>query len=180
MQFCSQCGRPVSLQVPEGDNIPRYCCDSCGVIHYQNPRLVVGCVPEWEDRILICRRAIEPRLGYWTLPAGFMENGESTADAAARETLEEACADVEILEPVSMIDVPHIHQVHLLFRGRMRSGSHASGAESLDTRLVRPDEIPWQELAFPTIHFTLERYLADRERGQGFGFHRHRVEGLPW
>lgn len=180
MRFCSQCGDPVALKVPDGDNIPRYCCAHCGFIHYQNPRLVVGCVPEWEDRILICRRAIEPRLGYWTLPAGFMENGESTAEAAARETLEEACAEVEILEPLSMIDVPHIHQVHLLFRGRMRSADHASGAESLDTRLVEPDDIPWEKLAFPTIHFTLQRYLADRQRGGDYGLHRHTVEGLPW
>jgi ADP-ribose pyrophosphatase YjhB (NUDIX family) len=170
MLYCSQCGAPVSVQTPPGDHLPRHVCSRCGTIHYQNPKLVVGCVVEWEDRILLCRRAIEPRHGLWTLPAGFMENSETTAQAAARETWEEACARVELGPLFSLVDVPHISQVHLFYRGRLLGGVHAPGAESLETALYAEEEIPWAELAFRSVTFTLRAYLADRRSGS-FGMH---------
>lgn len=170
MKFCSHCGREVSLITPPGDHLPRFVCTACGSIHYQNPKLVTGCVAEWQGRILICKRAIEPRLGFWTLPAGFMENGETTAAAAARETAEEALAEAVDLHPFALVNVPHVDQVHLMFRAVLKDGRHAPGPESLETRLVDEQDIPWEEIAFPSIRFTLERYLADRRQGH-FGFH---------
>ncbi len=166
MNFCSNCGAAVEVQVPAGDDRPRHVCSSCRTIHYQNPKIVTGCIPEWEDRILLCRRAIEPRCGYWTLPAGFMENGESTQDGAVRETWEEASARVEIGALFSLFNLPHIDQVYLLFRGRLQGLDFGPGAESLETRLVSEAEIPWDEIAFPTIHKTLELYFRDRAEGR--------------
>jgi ADP-ribose pyrophosphatase YjhB (NUDIX family) len=165
MNFCSHCGARVELRVPSGDHLPRHVCEACGTIHYQNPRLVVGCVPELDGRILICKRAIEPRLGYWTVPAGFMENGETLQQAAARESYEEALADVEIGSLLSIAHVIHAHQVHVFFRAKLRSGSFGPGAESLEVKLVTAEEIPWSEIAFPSTEFTLRRFLADREAG---------------
>ncbi len=165
MNYCSQCGAPVGHRIPEGDNRHRYVCETCGTIHYQNPRMVVGCLPEWEGRVLLCRRAIEPRLGLWTVPAGFMENGETTAEGAARETLEEAGARVEILDLYSMVSLPEIDQVYLLFRARLLDLDFAPGEESLETRLFRESEIPWQQLAFRTVDMTLRQYFEDARRG---------------
>jgi len=165
MNFCSHCGTLVRLEVPAGDNRPRYVCPNCGAIHYQNPKMVVGCIPEWEDKILLCRRAIEPKHGLWTLPAGFMENGETTAEGAARETLEEAGARVEILNLYSMISLPDINQVYLVFRAKLLHLDFVPGEESLEAGLFAESEIPWDQLAFRTIHHTLERYYADR-RGE--------------
>ena len=119
MKFCPNCAAPITTRVPPGDALPRHLCDACGSIHYQNPKMVVGCVPEWEGRVLLCRRAIEPRYGYWTLPAGFMENGESVGEGAARETLEEAGARVELTAPFSMVSVPYVNQIHLFYRARL-------------------------------------------------------------
>jgi ADP-ribose pyrophosphatase YjhB (NUDIX family) len=170
MKFCSECAHPVSVLIPEGDSLPRFVCEQCGRIHYRNPLLVVGCVPEWDDRILLCRRAIEPRHGYWTVPAGFLENDETTREGAARETLEEACATVEIGSALSMTHVVHVNQVHLMYRGRLTDGRFAAGEESLETALFTRDEIPWDELAFPSVRFCLERYYADLDRGVE-GFH---------
>ena len=170
IQYCNHCGAGVTFSVPPGDSLPRHVCDACGHIHYENPRLVVGCVVEWEDRILLCRRAIEPRLGFWTLPAGFMENGETTAQAAIRETHEEAGARVLIDAPFAMISIAHINQVHLFYRGRMSSPHFAAGVESLEVDLYHPDQIPWRELAFRSVTLCLERYFADRAKGV-FGFH---------
>lgn len=166
MNYCSQCGSPVSLRIPEGDNLPRFVCDKCGVIHYQNPKIVAGSIPEWEDRILLCRRAIEPRYGLWTLPAGFMENNETTAQAALRETMEEANADVEIVNLYALFNIPHISQVYLMFRARLLNLQFEPGAESLEVKLFHEHEIPWDELAFPVIHETLERYYRDRKQQQ--------------
>ena len=177
MKFCTQCGGTLESRIPAGDNLPRHVCTRCGHIHYQNPRLVVGCVPEWKDRILLCRRAIEPRHGFWTLPAGFMENRESTAQAAARETREEACAEVEIIAPLAMVDVPGIDQVHLMFRARLLREEFAAGEESLEVGLFTEAGIPWPELAFPSVVFTLQRYFEDRARGK-FGFHRADVADI--
>jgi ADP-ribose pyrophosphatase YjhB (NUDIX family) len=166
MKFCSHCGAPVNLRIPPGDNLPRFVCDRCHTVHYQNPKLVVGCIPEWDDRVLLCRRAIEPRYGLWTLPAGFMENGETTLEAAARETLEEAKAAVEIGALFSLYNLPHINQVYLIFRSRLLALEHQPGAESLETALFEEGEIPWEELAFPVVRFTLEHYFADRRSGR--------------
>lgn len=170
MKFCSECAQPVSLRVPDGDTVPRHVCNACGAIHYENPKLVIGAIPVWEDRILLCRRAIEPRLGLWTLPAGFMENGESTSEGAVRETLEEACARITPGPLFSLIDVPRIGQVHLFFCATLDDPAHAPGIESLETRLFVEAEIPWDEIAFTSVKLTLEAYFADRRRGR-FGIH---------
>lgn len=162
MKFCSNCGQPVQRRVPEGDHLPRAVCTSCGAIHYENPRIVVGCVPEWEGRILLCRRAIMPRRGYWTVPAGFMENGESLQTAAARETLEEAEARVEIGSLLTITHVLHAAQVHITFRGRLMDGRFGVGAESLESFLCAESDIPWQDIAFPSIEFALRCYFQDR------------------
>lgn len=166
MNFCSHCGARVTLRIPQGDTLPRHVCDVCHTIHYQNPKLVIGCVPEWEDSVLLCRRAIEPCHGFWTLPAGFMENRETTAQAAARETREEALAEVEIGAPYSLFDVPHINQVHLFFRASLLAPDFGAGIESLETRLFREEEINWEEIAFASVRRTLQLFFADRERGQ--------------
>ena len=170
MNFCTACGAPVALKIPAGDSLPRHVCGGCGAIHYRNPRLVVGALPEWEDRVLLCRRAIEPRHGKWTLPAGFMENGETVAAAALRETLEEACARVELGAMYTLISVPHIHQVHVIYRSRLLDLDFAPGAETLELRLFAEDEIPWDEIAFRTVRQTLEHFFADRRSGR-FGVH---------
>ena len=156
MNYCSQCGKPVVLKVPPDDTIPRYVCESCSTIHYQNPRMVVGCVPEWEGRILLCLRAIEPRSGYWTLPAGFMENQETLAGRARREAQEEALADVEIGGLLAVINVPHANQVHLFFRGRLVEGRYGVGHESRDARLYAEAEPARGAISpFPSVDFTL-------------------------
>ena len=165
MNYCSQCGAHVSQRIPSGDNRPRYACDTCQVIHYQNPKIVVGCIPEWEGRILLCRRAIEPRYGLWTLPAGFMENGETTTKAAARETQEEANAQVEIGKLFSLYSLPHIDQIYLIFHARLLSADYSPGIESLETRLFDETDIPWETLAFTVVRRTLENYFDDRRQG---------------
>lgn len=159
IRFCTQCGHAVSLRIPPGDNLPRSVCEYCEHIHYENPKLVVGCVAEWEGRILLCKRAIAPREGLWTLPAGFMENAESTQQAALRETWEEALAHVVPGPLFALVNVPHISQVHLFYRGVLVDGQHAPGEESLETKLLAEAEIPWEELAFRSVRFCLERYL---------------------
>ncbi|WP_025771253.1 NUDIX hydrolase [Thioalkalivibrio sp. HK1] len=171
MNFCSRCAAPVVLRIPPGDERLRHVCDTCGTIHYRNPKIVVGCIAEWEGRILLCRRAIEPRAGLWTLPAGFMENGESSEAGAARETWEEACARVEIDALFAYLSIPRINQVYVMFRGRIVDGVFSPGQESLETKLFSPDDIPWQEIAFPSITRTLELWLRDRSKGKGFGIH---------
>jgi ADP-ribose pyrophosphatase YjhB (NUDIX family) len=165
MKYCPQCGQPVELRVPPGDHLPRYVCPACNAIHYQNPKIVVGCVPEHDGRILLCKRAIEPRLGYWTAPAGFMENGETLEAGAARESWEEALARVEIGSLLAVVSVVHAHQVHVMFRATLPRPEFGAGAESLEVGLYRPEEIPWSEIAFPSIDFALRRYLDDRARG---------------
>ena len=170
MNYCNECGALVSLLIPQGDNLPRHVCERCNTIHYLNPKLVVGCVAEWEKRILLCRRAIEPRYGLWTLPAGFMENGESTMQAAMRETLEEACAHVHIDALFSLVNVPYISQVHLFYRGRLHEPEFSSGVESLETTLFAEADIPWDEIAFRSVSLCLKAYFADRSAGS-FGFH---------
>ena len=170
INYCSRCGAPVTMAVPEGDNAMRHVCGQCGTIHYQNPKMVIGCIAEWEGRVLLCRRAIEPRLGLWTLPAGFMENSETTAEAAARETLEEACAQVRIGQLFALVNVPHIHQVHMFYTARLVDGNFGVGAESLESRMFAEAEIPWQEMAFRSVSFALRAWLEDRRKGS-FGLH---------
>jgi ADP-ribose pyrophosphatase YjhB (NUDIX family) len=166
MNFCSHCGAKVQLRVPPGDHLPRFVCEACGTIHYQNPRLVLGCVPEHQGKILLCRRAIEPRRGYWTVPAGFMENGETLQEAAARECHEEALARVEIGSLLSVVHVLHAEQVHVFFRAQMPQAEFGAGPESLEVALLTPQEIPWSDLAFRSTDFTLRRYLEDRAAGR--------------
>ncbi|KAB2318161.1 NUDIX hydrolase [Betaproteobacteria bacterium SCN1] len=170
MNFCSECGSRVVLRIPDGDHLPRYICPACGTIHYQNPKMVVGCIPAWEDKILLCRRAIEPKYGLWTLPAGFMENGETTLEGAARETWEEAGARIEIGSLYTLFNLPHINQVYLMFHARLLDLDFQPGVESLETRLFDESEIPWDKIAFRTVHATLEHYFRDRRAG-GFDFH---------
>jgi ADP-ribose pyrophosphatase YjhB (NUDIX family) len=162
MKFCPTCAAPVTRRVPEGDHLPRSVCTACGAIHYRNPKLIAGCVPEHEGRILICRRAIEPRRGYWTVPAGFMEIGETLQQAAARECHEEALARVHVGSPLAIVHVLHTEQVHVLFRARLADPAFGVGEESLETVLCEADDIPWPEIAFASVEFALRRYLADR------------------
>ncbi len=185
MKFCSECGHAVALAIPEGDNRPRHVCSQCGIIHYQNPKNVIGTIPVWEHegqlQILLCRRAIEPRYGYWTLPAGFMENGETTGEAAARETEEEAGANIELGPLFALLNVAHVHQVHMFYLARLVDLDFHPGEESLEVQLFTESEIPWDDLAFPTIRKTLELFFADRvkmrEGGKdvGHGVHTHDI-----
>ncbi|NNM80258.1 MAG: NUDIX hydrolase [Gallionella sp.] len=170
MKFCNLCGASVTLRIPAEDSRPRHVCTQCDTIHYENPKLVVGAIPVWEDRVLLCRRAIEPRHGLWTLPGGFMENGESTGQAAIRETLEEAHARVELDELYSMYSLPYINQVHLFFRARLLDLDFAPGIESLEVRLFGEADIPWQELAFRPVRFSLEHFFNERKQGK-FSLH---------
>ena len=170
MKYCSSCGGTVSHKIPEGDNRERAVCDACQIVHYRNPLIVVGCVVESEGKVLLCKRSIEPRYGYWTIPAGFMELGETMAAGAARETLEEACAKVEITHQFASVDVPHAGQVHVFFCGKL-VGGYGVGEESLETELFSEDEIPWDDLAFESGRFALQKYFEDRGENNGVHFH---------
>jgi ADP-ribose pyrophosphatase YjhB (NUDIX family) len=171
MNFCSACGSAnIGLAVPEGDTLQRFICGACGTIHYQNPKIVVGCLPRWEDRVLLCKRAIEPRYGLWTLPAGFLENGETLMNGALRETEEEAHANVELDELYTVISLPQINQVYMMFRSRLVDLDFGPGPESLEVRLFDESEVPWEALAFRTIARTLRNYFLDRRQG-AFSLH---------
>ena len=165
IRFCNSCGAAVTHRIPEGDTLARAVCDVCGTIHYQNPKLVVGCLPVFGDRVLICKRAIEPRHGLWTLPAGFMENEESAAEGAAREALEEANARVEIEDLYTVFSIPHISQVYMMFRARLLDRDFSPGVESLEVKLVTEDEVPWDRIAFAMVKRTLEHFFEDRRKG---------------
>ena len=178
MNYCNQCGAGVRLAIPEGDHLPRHICNDCGEIHYQNPKVIVGCIPEYEQRILFCKRAIEPRLGYWTLPAGFMENAETSAEGAARETLEEAGARVEIIDLFTMFSLPHINQIYLLYRAKLCDLDFVAGIESLEVELLDEHQVPWDEMAFPVITESLKLYFEDRKSGN-FGLHTGDMIRLP-
>jgi ADP-ribose pyrophosphatase YjhB (NUDIX family) len=170
MKYCSTCGTSLELQTPKGDNRVRSCCPACGEIHYVNPKIVVGTIPTFENKILLCKRAIEPRFGFWTLPAGFMELKETTHEGALRETWEEAGAKV-ILGPLfTMFDVISADQVHIFFRAEMPNPSFFTGEESLEVKLFSENEIPWDELAFKTVSKTLQLYFDDRKTGR-FSLH---------
>jgi ADP-ribose pyrophosphatase YjhB (NUDIX family) len=165
MNYCTLCGSRVYRKIPAGDNRQRYICTSCGMVHYQNPKVVTGCIPEWQDKILLCQRAIEPRYGLWTLPAGFMENDESNMQGAAREAMEEANADIRDMSLYCVFSIPHINQIYTMYRGLLHEGSASPGYESLEVELVSKDEVPWEELAFPVVRETLKLYYRDLEQG---------------
>ncbi|MBS0579757.1 MAG: NUDIX hydrolase [Proteobacteria bacterium] len=166
MNFCSHCGAKVQLRIPPGDQLPRYVCDACGTVHYHNPRLVLGCIPDHGGQILLCRRAIEPRRGYWTVPAGFMENGETLQQAAARECYEEALARVEIGSLASIVHVLHAEQVHVFFRANLPRAEFGAGVESLEVALFSPEDIPWADIAFRSNEFALRCYFKDKAAGR--------------
>ena len=172
MKFCSNCGSAGIKQViPEGDNRMRFVCPTCEEIFYHNPKIVVGCIAEWQDKILMCKRAIEPRYGKWTLPAGFMENEETVHEAAARETHEEATAEVTNMSLYTMYNLPHISQVYVMFRAELVAGKASPGIESLEVALMNESEIPWDDLAFPVIRESLKRYFDDKRQGNKFKLH---------
>ncbi len=165
MNFCSHCGSAqLDWRIPDGDSLPRHVCAQCGTIHYQNPKVVVGCLPEWEDKVLLCKRAIEPRRGLWTLPAGFLENGETLAAGAARETLEEASARVDVGDLYTVISLPQINQLYMMFRARLAEPAFGPGPESLEVCLYDEADIPWETLAFRTITRTLRNFFLDRKQ----------------
>ena len=170
MKYCSKCGSELSYRIPGGDDRPRFICDACCIVHYENPKMVVGCIPEIGDQILFCRRSIMPKYGKWTIPAGYLEKGETVEEGAKRETLEEAGARVESLEPYGLYNLTFISQIYLIFRGRLVDGNFGAGDESLEVRLFQEEEIPWTDLAFPVITETLRSYFKDRPNGI-FPFH---------
>mgnify|MGYP003564885853 CR=1 FL=1 len=170
MNYCSNCGNTLKFCVPSGDDRPRFLCDACGTIHYENPKLVVGCIPEFEDKILLCRRSIEPCSDKWTLPAGYLENGETVSAGAARKAYEEAFAKVEILAPYALFNICYVNQVYLMFRARLIDGDFRPGSESSEVRLFTEKEIPWHNIAFTVVEETLKHYFKDRPEGL-FRFH---------
>jgi ADP-ribose pyrophosphatase YjhB (NUDIX family) len=165
LNFCSNCGSPVETKIPPGDHLPRFVCTSCNMVHYKNPLLVLGCVPEWDNKILLCKRAIEPRLGFWTVPAGFMENGETMQAAAARECYEEALAKVEVGSLLAIVNVTRANQVHVMFRATLLTPEFAPGPESLEVGLYDEAEVPWANLAFASGEYALRKYFEDRALG---------------
>lgn len=166
IKHCRICGAPTQYSVPADDNRERAVCTVCGEIHYENPLNVVGTLPVWDEQVLLCRRNIEPRYGLWTLPAGFMELGESIAEGALRETVEEAGANIELLELYTVLNVVRVGQVHLFHRARLLDTRFAPGPETIEAQLFHEQEIPWDQLAFRTVRETLQHYFADRKRGR--------------
>ena len=165
MKFCSTCGSDrLEQKIPPGDQLPRTVCASCNAVHYVNPKVVAGCLLTWEGQILLAKRAIEPRYGYWTLPAGFMELNENTAQAAARECWEEARARPGDMALFGLISIPRISQVYVMYRGTLHNGEFGVGEESLEVDLFDPDAIPWDEIAFPVVRHSLQRYLENPGR----------------
>lgn len=170
MRYCNQCGAEVVGKIPAGDNRLRYVCVSCEEIHYQNPKIVAGCIPGYEDKVLLCKRAISPRYGYWTLPAGFMELKETSLEAALRETLEEANARVTASELYTVFNLPHVSQVYMMYRSQLLDLDFFAGEESLEVKLFAENEIPWDDLAFTTIKYTLKFFFQD-QRDKNFHLH---------
>ena len=171
IMHCRVCGAAAEYRVPADDNRERATCTACGEIHYENPINVVGTLPVWGEQVLLCRRNIEPRYGFWTLPAGFLELGESTAEGALRETDEEAGARVELQGLYTVLNVVRVGQVHLYYRARMLDTTLAPGPETIEARLFREDEVSWDQLAFRTVRQTLEHFFTDRRGGGNFPVH---------
>ena len=170
IRHCKACGAATAYRIPADDSRERAVCDACGTVHYENPLVVVGTLPVWNDEVLLCRRAIEPRRGYWTLPAGFMELGETTEEGASRETLEEAGARVRLDGLYTVLNVVRVGQLHLFYRARLLDRAFTAGTESLEVALFAEGAIPWDALAFRTVRMTLQRYFEDRASGR-FGLH---------
>lgn len=170
MNFCSECGHTVAFKIPNDDNRPRYICDQCDTIHYQNPKIITGCLVTHHDQVLLCRRAIEPRYGLWTLPAGFMENGETVAAGALRESWEEAQTNLHLHDLYTIFNLPHINQVYMIYRATLADTNFAPGPESLEVELFGETDIPWDALAFGTVVKTLKHYFEDRQQ-QHFPLH---------
>jgi len=168
MKFCHQCAGPLILRIPQDDDKPRHCCSECDTIFYLNPKNVVGTLPFFEDKVLLCKRAIQPRIEKWTLPAGYMENGESSLDGAIRETTEEAgaCVIVKGDSLYTLFNLPKINQVYMFFRAELANLDFAAGVESQEVALFSEAEIPWQEIAFPVVKSTLEYYFDDLRKNQ--------------
>jgi ADP-ribose pyrophosphatase YjhB (NUDIX family) len=164
MRFCSLCGAPVVLRRPEGDTFERHVCTACGEIHYLNPKIVVGAVCRWQDRVLLCRRAIEPRAGFWVVPAGYLERGESTEDGARREASEEAGARIELTGLLALYNVVRIAQVQLFYGARLLDPNLVAGPETLELDLFDWRAIHWDELAFPSVHSVLRRALELKDQ----------------
>ena len=166
MKFCSNCGHTVSFKDIESDTHPRFFCEECKTIHYQNPNMVVGCLPIWEDKIMLCRRAIEPRKGFWNLPGGYLENGETVQEGAAREVREEAGILVEVTNLHTVFSIPKINQVYLHFLAAMPDLNYTAGVESLEVKMFTETDIPWQEIAFSSSTFSLKKYFSDKKNGR--------------
>lgn len=170
MNYCGNCGHSITLQIPAGDDRERHCCNNCGSIHYFNPRIIVACLPTWKNKIMLCKRGIEPRLDYWTLPGGFMEQGETTEEGAIRETWEETRAEVEIEHLHGIYNMPQINQVYFIYKAAMKSSTFETTPESTEIKLVEPKDIPWNSLAFTVMKKTLEQYVQNVPSGNR-GFH---------
>ncbi len=173
-KFCTQCGAATDQRIPADDNRVRDICTQCEFIAYENPKIIVGCLLHWQGKFLLCKRAIEPRYGYWTLPAGFMENKETTLEGAAREAQEEACAESDNLRLFAVYNLPRISQVYFMYTGELKNGFAQAGEETLETGLYAPSEIPWKELAFPVVGETLKRYFDSPN-----GFHNADIHSQP-
>jgi ADP-ribose pyrophosphatase YjhB (NUDIX family) len=166
IKHCKACGSAAAYAVPPGDTLERAVCGACGLVHYENPLNVVGTLPVWDGKVLLCRRNIEPRFGLWTLPGGYMEIGETVAEGAVRETVEEAGARVELQGLYAVINVARVGQVHLFYRARLLDTDFAPGPETIEARLFDESDIPWEQLAFRTVAAMLRHYFDDRRRGQ--------------
>ena len=170
MKYCNLCGAEVEWRVPDGDTHSRHVCPRCSTVHYSNPKVVVGCLPRWSDQVLMCKRAIEPRYGLWTLPAGFLEDNETTIEGAVRETWEEAGARVNVVGLYTLFNLPHANQVYVMFLADLKTPEFGPGTESLEVKLYDEADIPWSEIAFPVVEQTLKLFFEDRRRGR-FGTH---------
>lgn len=170
MKYCSQCGGPLAYRTPPGDDRPRHICEKCHTVHYQNPKVVVGCIPVWEEKILLCRRAIEPGLGKWTLPAGYLESGETADQGAVRETFEEAGAAVEIVQPYALFSLTFADHIYFIFYARMLDSHFHPGEESLSVKLFSEAEVPWDELAFKVVKEILRHFFRDLSKNK-LAFH---------
>lgn len=167
MNYCSHCGSAeLSFEIPSGDNRSRFVCKSCDTIHYSNPKIVAGCLPVWKGQVLLARRSIAPRYGFWNIPSGYLENGETVEEGAIREVWEEAKAEVTALQLKTIYSLPHINQVYIHFIGSLKEGAFGIGEESLEVQLFSEEDIPWKDLAFTSSVFTLKKYFADLKKGQ--------------
>ena len=178
MNFCSDCGNAVIKKIPQGDNRERHVCGNCELIHYQNPKVIAGVLPVFGDQVLLCKRSIEPRHGFWTLPAGFLENGESSLEGALRECEEEANATVVNPELYALFDIPQINQIYVFYRAELMEPVFGPSSESSEVALFDEQDIPWSELAFPVVELAIDHFLKDRIKGEFLV--KHEQVQRPW